>query len=152
MPTQSFRPYSVPTLSKDSSGSDPLVAFAGEVELKNRILELQQELTAAKRGLRQAHRLRDEMYAQLGGTGDPLEDEGHPGHMLIQLGWKYSPDDPDDEPDYLGCCWTDPQAPRGRLVMMPVNMALSIALQRLLSRKTRVERLADGDTLDLDED
>lgn len=81
-------------------------------------------------------RFKKETYAQLGCFGDPRTDEDHPGRILITLGWIYCPDEPGEEPDHLGCYWRDPEAPRGKHEVMPLNMALSIALNRLHQRTT----------------
>lgn len=107
-------------------------------DLRNRVHQLEQ--------------LVNDMYAQLGGDGDPRNDEDHPGHILTLLGWTFYPNEPGEEPDYLGCHWRDPEAPRGKLEILPMNLALSIALKRLYLSKTRIERIGQDESLVLDED
>jgi len=93
------------------------------------------EVRALRMRIAELEQLRDEMYAQLGGGCDPRESPDHPGHILLQLGWAYCPEE--DEPDYYGCFWRDPEAPRGKVEIMPLSMALDIALNRLYQSKKK---------------
>lgn len=88
----------------------------------------------------------DEAVMQLrGGTTDPREDPSHPGHILIRLGWEYSP----DENDHLGTEWRDPEERgTGKASWMPLSMALAIVYRRLeerLGKPTWMERLGEDD-------
>lgn len=90
---------------------------------------------------------------QLRGGGrdvDPRTDEGHAGHVLIELGWKYIPDEDGDPDDEIGVYWHDPQELRetGAHSVMPLTMALNIALRRLMGQqatqpKSRAQRLME---------
>jgi hypothetical protein len=84
-----------------------------------------------------------ELRNQLNGTTNPRTDESNPGHILILLGWKYTGDIEPEDP--YGCNWEDPEAPTGRRSLMPITMALSIALRRLFERGNRADRLIRGE-------
>lgn len=103
--------------------------------------DLENENRRLRLRVQELERLRDEMYAQLGGLDDPRTNPGHPGHILTRLGWVYSPDD-EGEPDYYGCFWVDPDAPRGKMEVVSLCEALGRALKRLFpSRWSRISEV-----------
>lgn len=82
--------------------------------------------------------------AMNGGPTDPWVDSGHPGHVLLRLGWQYHPDE--DE----GMSWIDSNRED---VRMPLHYtlpeALSLALQRVLDNNalnpSMISHLMDDD-------
>ena len=62
------------------------------------------------------------------GNSDPVTDPQHPGNLLLQLGWRYSPGDP------YACEWVDPQLDRGSRSAHALPSALGIALRRILGK------------------
>jgi len=91
---------------------------------------------------------------------DPRTEVNHPGHVLVQLGWTFVPEDPDepdrplwDQLDEDGCYWRDPEERgTGKTSIMPLTMALGIACRRLLglreegqTPKSRAERWMSDD-------
>lgn len=63
-----------------------------------------------------------------GGDADPITDTRHPGHLLLQLGWHYSPGDP------YACEWVDPKTIQGCRSTHALAAALGIALKRFMSQ------------------
>lgn len=110
-------------------------------------------LEAVKAELLQRNRI---LSTQLRGGNrdcDPRTDVDHPGHVLIELGWKYIPDEPDDPDDEIGAYWHDPDELRrtGKHSVMPLTMALGIACRRLAGLRTErgdpkswLDRVNDG--------
>jgi hypothetical protein len=122
----------------------------------NRIRDLEAQVTRLRehtQGLMERSRT---LSTQLRGGDrdcDPRTDVDHPGHVLIELGWKYVPDEADDPDDEIGAYWHDPDELRrtGRHSVMPITMALAIACRRLAGLRTKrgdpqswLERVNDG--------
>lgn len=84
-----------------------------------------------------------------GGTSNPRDDFEHPGHILILLGWKYSPSSIEDEGDPFACNWRDPEN-KGPAGYMSLVAALGIACRYLLDR--RKSALSVLDRLIIEED
>jgi len=110
-----------------------LEARVAELEERNRVLSIQ---------LRGGER-----------DSDPRTNVDHPGHVLIELGWKYIPDEDGEPDDEIGVYWHDPQELRetGTHSVMPLPMALGIACRRLAGLRTKrgdpkswLERVKDG--------
>jgi hypothetical protein len=78
-----------------------------------------------------------------GGSSDPTTDPSHPGHWLLQLGWKYHGGESGD--DY-GCDWEDPACKgTGKREWHTLVAALGIALGRVLDRPNAFQRLDSDD-------
>jgi hypothetical protein len=78
-----------------------------------------------------------------GGTRDvdPRTCEDHPGHVLIELGWAYCPDEEGEPDDEIGAYWHDPtERGTGKYSVMPLTTALAIACRRLAGLRTEKGR------------
>lgn len=103
------------------------------------------------------------LYTQLlGGDQDPTACPGHPGQILLSLGWTYHPDDTvsDFDPDNIDAYatfWEDPEEKDSQRTWYCLPDALNIAFRRFLgwsrdggpesapTRKTRYERIMEDD-------
>jgi hypothetical protein len=60
------------------------------------------------------------------GNSDPSTDVGHPGNLLLLLGWRYNHGDP------YACDWTDPELVKGARLTHALPSALGVALRRMM--------------------
>lgn len=104
--------------------------------------EMEEEIHRLQKELLKAIQIREEMQVQLTAGGKPdIEDEAHPAHTLLLLGWEFV-GEPNDN-DHLGCYWKDPEQKRGSTTLYPLTLALGKALWRLYHRKTWLARVAE---------
>ena len=98
-------------------------------------------LEAAKAELLQRNRILSNQLRGGDRDCDPRTDVDHPGHVLIELGWEYLPDEPDEPDDEIGAYWYDPiglrETGKHGVMIMPLPMALGIACRRLAGLRTK---------------